>query len=355
MVMCEKPFRAEGPTATRAYVVLVVENERLEHVSTATHLRKSGFDVIEAADGDEARRVLESVHVNVVFANLAMPGQTNGLALLRWLRERHPAIKTIVTSGTETNMAARDGYGIFLVKPYGLVDLDYCIQKVLAAANIPGNETGGAMTADPSTKAGSEPGKAQPGSANPSRPPAPDKVDSRGGELSKQSMAELSRRLAERAAKQRAVSPRAAPAARRAALQAYDRARARRLRLVLGFAVGAVVGSGLANLVPTVGLRPVPPSPDAAAHPEPASPLSLASAAPASVPPESPSPSPASSSLSPSVPYTPAVQPAATQPAPAADSKPAPAPPESAAPSPPPPPATLPSAPPSTPHGPEPP
>ena len=108
--MSEKPFTAEGPTATRAYVVLVVENERLEHVSTATHLRKSGFDVIEAADGDEVRRVLESVHVNVVFADLAMPGQTNGLALLRWLRERHPAIKTIVTSGTETNMAALDGY-----------------------------------------------------------------------------------------------------------------------------------------------------------------------------------------------------------------------------------------------------
>jgi DNA-binding NarL/FixJ family response regulator len=312
------------------------------------HLRKSGFDVIEAADGDEARRVLDSVHVNVVFADLAMPGQTNGLALLRWLRERHPAIKTILTSGTETNMAALDGYGIFLSKPYRLVDLDYCLQKVLAAANIPGNETGGAMTADPSTKAGSEPGKAQPGSANPSRPPAPDKVDSRGGELSKQSMAELSRRLAERAAKQRAVGPRAAAAARRAALQAYDRARARRLRLVLGFAVGAVVGSGIANLVPTVGLRPVPPSPDAAARPEPASPLSLASAAPASVPPESPSPSPASSSLSPSVPYTPAVEPAATQAAPAADSKPAPAPPESAAPSPLPPPASVASARPST-------
>jgi CheY-like chemotaxis protein len=88
--MPEKPFMAEGPAATRAYVVLVVENELLERVSTATHLRKSGFDVIEAADGDVARRALNSVPVNVVFADLAMPGQTNGLALLRWLRERHP-------------------------------------------------------------------------------------------------------------------------------------------------------------------------------------------------------------------------------------------------------------------------
>jgi CheY-like chemotaxis protein len=346
--MSEKPFTAEGPAATTAYVVLVVENELLERVSTATHLRKSGFDVIEAADGDEARRVLDAVHVNVVFADLAMPGQTNGLALLRWLRERHPAIKTIVTSGTETNMAALDGYGIFLSKPYRLVDLDYCLQKALATVSIPANETGGAMTADPSTKTGPEPGKAHPGSVSPSWPPAPGKADGRDDEISRQSMAELSRRLGERAARQRAVDPGAAKAAHRAALQAYDRARARRLRLGLGFAVAAVVGSGIAYLAPTVGSRPVPPSPSAAASPEPASPIEMATAAPAPPPPESTSPSPASSSLSPSVPYTPAVEPAATQAAPAADSKPAPAPPESAAPSPLPPPASVASARPST-------
>jgi DNA-binding NarL/FixJ family response regulator len=44
------------------------------------------------------------VPVNVVFADLAMPDQMNGLAFLRWLRKHHPAIKTIVTSGTETDM-----------------------------------------------------------------------------------------------------------------------------------------------------------------------------------------------------------------------------------------------------------
>src|SRR5713226_2064299 len=173
MVMSEKPFTSEkpltveGPAAATGYVVLVVEDEPLERVSTAMHLRESGFDVIEASDGDEARRVLDSAYVNVVFADLAMPGQTNGLALLRWLRERHPAIKTIFTSGTETNLAALDRYGIFLSKPYRLVDLDYCLQKALATASIAADETGRVMTADPSSKASPEPGKAQPGSVSP--------------------------------------------------------------------------------------------------------------------------------------------------------------------------------------------
>jgi hypothetical protein len=301
-----------------------VAGELVGRVSTATHLRKSGFEVIEAADGDEARRVVDSVSVNVVFADLAMPGQTNGLALLRWLRERYPAIKAIVTSDTETDMAGLDGYGIFLSKPYRPVDLDYCLQKVLANASVPAHETGGAMTADPGTKTSPAPGKAQPGGVNPNRPPAPGKADGRDDEISEPSMAELSRRLGERAARQRAVDPAAAKAVRRAALEAYDHARARRLRLGLGFAVAAIVGSGITYLVPTVGSPLVPPSPSAAARPQPASPLERTAATPA--PPDSASPSSALSSPPPatSVAYTPAVVPAAAQAAAAAESQQAP-------------------------------
>ena len=188
----EKPPTAKGPAATTTRVVLLVGGEPVGRVSTAMHLRKSGFDVIEAADGDEARRVLDSGYVNVVFADLALPGQANGLALLRWLRERHPAIKAIATSDTETDMAGVDGYGIFLSKPYRLVDLDYCLQKVLATASIPANKTGGAMTADPGSKAGPKPGKVQPGSASPNGPPAPGKADRRDDEISDPSMAALS-------------------------------------------------------------------------------------------------------------------------------------------------------------------
>jgi CheY-like chemotaxis protein len=322
----EKPPTAKSPAATTTRVVLLVGGELTGRVSTAMHLRKSGFDVIEAADGDEARRVLDSGYVNVVFADLAMAGQANGLALLRWLRERHPAIKAIVTSDTETDMAGLDGYGIFLSKPYRPVDLDYCLQKVLATATIPANKTGGTMTADPSTKTSPKPGKAQPGSASPNGPPAPGKADRRDDEISDPSMAALQRRLGEWAARQRAVDPAAAKAARRAALEAYDRARARRQRLALAFAVAAIASSGIAYLFPTVGSEAVPLSPSAAALPEPASLLAMAAATPTAASPDPASPSSALSSPPPatSVAYAPAVVPAAAQVAAAADSRPAP-------------------------------
>jgi hypothetical protein len=174
------------------------------------------------------------------------------------------------------------------------------------------------MTAD-RTKTGPESSKAQPGSASPSRPPAPDQADGRDDEISRQSTAELSRQLGERAARQSAVDPGAAKAARRAALEAYDRARAGRLRSVLHVAGSAVAALGVAYFIVTIGSPPVPPSPSAAARTEPASPLEMATAAPTPAPPDSPPPSPAAN-----VAYTPAVEPAATPTAPASDSQSAP-------------------------------
>src|SRR5216684_4439265 len=182
----------------------------------------------------------------------------------------------------------------------------------LFSADIPANQTGGAMTAD-RTKTDPEPDEAQPGSASPGARPAPDKADSRDDANCKQSMADLSRRLGERAARQPAVDPGEAKAARRAALEEYDRTRGRRLIVGLGLAAAVVVGAGIAYLVPTMGSRPVPPSASAAAQSEPAPPVEVATAAPAPDPPAAPSPPPALSSPSPaaSVPDTPAAEPPA--------------------------------------------
>ena len=316
----EKPHQAKGPPATIAYVVLLVGNEVLERVPKAVHLRTAGFNVIEATDGDEARRALESVPVNVVLADLAMPDQTNGLAFLRWLRKHHPATKAIVTSDTETNMPL-EGYGMFLSKPYRLADLDYCLQKVLAPLRIAASETGGATTADPSSKANPAPGKAQPDGVSPNRPPARDEADGRDDDVSRPSIAELSGWLGERAAGQPALDPAAAKAARRAALMAYDRTRTRRQRLVLGFAVGAIACSAVAYLVPTIRLVAVPLSPRTAALAEPVAFLSVAAATPTPALADLASPSSAPSSPSPAtdVAYTPAVVPASAQTVPAAD------------------------------------
>jgi DNA-binding NarL/FixJ family response regulator len=265
--------KANGPPVTTASVVLLVESDVLERVPKAVHLRTAGFNVLEAADGEEAQRTIDSVPVNIVIADFAMPDQMKGLAFLHWLRQHHPATEAIVTSDTETNMPL-EGYGMFLSKPYRLADLDYCLQKVLAPLRIATSET----AADPSSQANPAPGKAQPSSVHPNGPPASEEAGGRNDDVSKLLIAELSRRLPERAARQRAVDPTAVKTARRAALEAYDRTRARRQRLVLGLAGGAIACSSIIYLVPTPGSR-VAASPSVAL-PESALLLSIAVATP---------------------------------------------------------------------------
>jgi len=251
-----KGSTVDSLTARKATVILVVDDERLERELTATSLRKSGFDAIEAADGDEAQRVLNSANVDVAFVDLATLGRTNELALLQRLRERQQSIKIIVTSDADADMACLDVDSISLCKPYSLVSLVCCIEKVLAAPHV---QLGKDSRFEPRT-AMSNLGNPQPESATPKGVPAA--KDTQGGnhepplKAEVQRRLDLSRQLAEREGRYRAVDPAAAKAAHRAALLADERVRAGRLKLVQILVLVATVG--ITYLLATIGLPSLP-------------------------------------------------------------------------------------------------
>ena len=283
----------EAPAQTIGPVVLVMQDDVAERALTVRHLRESGVDVVEATDGKEMARILDHRPVDVVLADLEAPsqatgqqsGQQSGLHLLRWLRERHPHTKAILASAAEGDVAALKGYGVFLSKPYRMVDLDHCLQRVLASAS---------KSARPAAHTPVEPGlgRGQP-SAVPGGRPVAFKADGRADEDGEW-MARLSRQLGARTAQRQEVDAVAAKAARRAAMQAYDRARGRRLRLLLGFAIGAAVGSALIILVPmfdspsTTASEPAPSAEVAALQPPAAVPPPVAAAPAPELLPETP-------------------------------------------------------------------
>jgi len=51
-----------------APVVLIVENDVLLRLVTASNLRDAGFEVIEAANSAEAIRILDCIPVDVLFS-----------------------------------------------------------------------------------------------------------------------------------------------------------------------------------------------------------------------------------------------------------------------------------------------
>src|SRR5580704_8946148 len=109
-----------GLVEARRPVVLIVEDEFLLRLDAAQVIGAAGFEVIEAANADEAIEVLEARRdITVVFTDIQMPGSMDGLKLARAVRGRWPPIKIIATSGHlyigESDLP--EG-GRFLPKPY---------------------------------------------------------------------------------------------------------------------------------------------------------------------------------------------------------------------------------------------
>jgi CheY-like chemotaxis protein len=101
-------------------VVLVVEDEPIQRMMAVDLVEEAGFDAIEAADADEAVRILESRHdIRIVFTDIDMPGSMDGMMLAAAIRDRWPPVEIILVSGHirqhEVIMPER---GVFFPKPY---------------------------------------------------------------------------------------------------------------------------------------------------------------------------------------------------------------------------------------------
>jgi CheY-like chemotaxis protein len=89
-----------GTSATIRPVVLIVEDDVLLRMNAAEMIGDSGFEVVEAANADQAIAILEArPDIHVVFTDIQMPGSMDGLKLARFIRGRWPPIKIVATSG----------------------------------------------------------------------------------------------------------------------------------------------------------------------------------------------------------------------------------------------------------------
>jgi CheY-like chemotaxis protein len=109
-----------GSSASNRPVVLIVEDELLLRMDAADVIRAGGFEVLEAANADDAIEILEMrPDISVVFTDIQMPGSMDGLKLARAVRGRWPPIKIVATSGL-VDVGEKDlpEGGRFLPKPY---------------------------------------------------------------------------------------------------------------------------------------------------------------------------------------------------------------------------------------------
>jgi CheY-like chemotaxis protein len=81
--------------------VLVVEDEVLVRMAVSQQLRECGYNVVEAANADEALTVLRhhNISMHIVLSDVEMPGSMDGFALATWIRQNRPDLKVILARG----------------------------------------------------------------------------------------------------------------------------------------------------------------------------------------------------------------------------------------------------------------
>jgi two-component system, response regulator PdtaR len=109
-------------------VILTVEDETLLSIYLGEVLQNAGYQVVAAANADEAIEILEARNdIRIIITDINMPGSMDGLRLAAAVKDRWPPIKIIIATGK--GAPRRDempGDSQFLPKPYAP-------DKVLAA------------------------------------------------------------------------------------------------------------------------------------------------------------------------------------------------------------------------------
>ena len=122
-------------SAAKRAVILIVEDDMLIRMDAAQMIAAGEFDVIEAANADEAIAILETrLDITVVFTDIQMPGSMDGLKLAAAVRDRWPPIKIIATSGHAR--IGRDDLpdgGLFLPKPYSAAEILKTLRELTVA------------------------------------------------------------------------------------------------------------------------------------------------------------------------------------------------------------------------------
>ncbi|MDP3287594.1 MAG: response regulator, partial [Methyloversatilis sp.] len=119
--------------------VLLVDDEAVAREGLATALRRDGFDVTTADNGDSALALLRARDFEVMLTDLRMPGM-DGLDLLRRAREAWPDMEVLVVTGFATTESAveamRTGAFYYISKPFRLGEVRKLVREAADKAQL---------------------------------------------------------------------------------------------------------------------------------------------------------------------------------------------------------------------------
>ncbi len=141
-------------TVTR---VLVVDDEPIVREVVCSYLERDGYETIEAGDGDEALRLLDTEALELVVLDIMVPG-VDGLEICRRIRNESDLPVILLTArGEEADriIGLELGADDYVTKPFSPRELAARVKTVLrrsAPASPEGRVVAGDLVIDPSTR-----------------------------------------------------------------------------------------------------------------------------------------------------------------------------------------------------------
>jgi CheY-like chemotaxis protein len=132
--MTRPPQDRPGTAAAEMRVILAVDDDDTVRRIAAENLRRLGFAVVEAADGEAAMRILgdSGSRIDLLFADIRMPGPLSGPALAEMATRQRPTLRVLLTSGSPRDVEGGPIRFPVLNKPYRRADLAAAIDAALA-------------------------------------------------------------------------------------------------------------------------------------------------------------------------------------------------------------------------------
>jgi len=123
----------ESPQKTP--LIMVVEPDILIRMVISNHLRSCGYRVLECAAARDVHAALAAdMPIDCVFAEVQLPGTEDGFSLAKRLRETHPHLDVILTTGigsaAEKSLELCERNGV-VRKPYQARDIEARIRSLL--------------------------------------------------------------------------------------------------------------------------------------------------------------------------------------------------------------------------------
>ncbi|TJY42344.1 response regulator transcription factor [Cohnella pontilimi] len=118
--------------------LLIVDDDSHIRELIALHLKREGYDLVEAASGQDALRIIENEGIDLVILDIMMPGM-DGFELCRRLRENREIPVIMVTAKGEPAHKMKGfqlGTDDYLVKPFDPLELVMRVKALLKRYRI---------------------------------------------------------------------------------------------------------------------------------------------------------------------------------------------------------------------------